>query len=409
MTDLPQTDLPDVMADAGSAASGAAAGGFTFETTPRIVGGDGAADSLGALARARGVTRALVVTDRGLLAGGALAPALAGFGAAGVEAVVFADVEADPPEACVESALAAARAARVDGVIGLGGGSSMDVAKLVALLAGSGETLGDVYGVGRARGPRLPLLQAPTTAGTGSEVTPIAIVTTPSEEKQGVVSPFLLPDVAVLDATLTLGLPARATAMTGVDAIVHAVEAYTSRHKKNVLSDTLAVRALGLLAGHLRRAVADGGDLAARRAMLHGAALAGMAFANAPVAAVHALAYPLGGRFHVPHGLSNALVLLPVLEFNLPAAGGLYAELADALPPGLAPGPDRADRGRAFVDALAALVADMPMERRLRDVGVREVDLPALARDAMRVERLLVNNPRPVTYDDALAVYRRAL
>lgn len=383
------------------------AGGFAFETAPRIVCEDGAARTLGELARGRGVTRALVVTDRGLLGTGALAPALAGFGAAGVDHVVFADVEPDPPEACVEAAVAAARSARCDGVVGLGGGSSLDTAKLAALLARSGEGLGDVYGVGRARGPRLPLVQAPTTAGTGSEVTPIAIVTTPSGEKTGVVSPHLLPDAAVLDATLTLGLPPRATAMTGVDAMVHAVEAYTSRHRKNVLSDALAVRALGLLAGHLRRAVADGGDLGARRAMLVGAALAGMAFANAPVAAVHALAYPLGGRFHVPHGLSNALVLLPVLEFNLPAAGALYGELLGALPADVVAG--GGDPGRRFVDALGRLVAGLPMERRLADVGVREADLPRLARDAMRVERLLVNNPRPVAYDDALAIYRAAL
>ncbi len=380
---------------------------FTFTTTPRLVCADGGSAGLGALARARGITRALVVTDRGLLASGALAPALDGFAAAGVEAVVFADVEPDPPEACVEAAVAAAHTARVDGVVGLGGGSSMDTAKLAALLAASGETLGAVYGVDLARGPRLPLVQVPTTAGTGSEVTPIAIVTTPSAEKKGVVSGHLYPDVALLDATLTLGLPPRTTAMTGVDAMVHAIEAYTSRRLKNVLSDTLAVRALGLLAAHLGRAVDDGADLPARRAMLQGATLAGMAFANAPVAAVHALAYPLGGHFHVPHGLSNALVLLPVLEFNLAAAGPLYAELAPALAAG--GGPADGAPGGALLDALGALLDRLPLERRLREVGVTEADLPMLARDAMRVQRLLVNNPRAVTYDDALAIYRRAL
>ncbi len=377
--------------------------GFTFETTPRVVCADGAAAGLGALARELGMTRALVVTDRGLLGAGALGPALASFEAAGVQAVVFADVLPDPPESCVEAAVGLARERRVDGVVGLGGGSSMDTAKLAALLAASGEALTATYGVDVARGPRLPLVQVPTTAGTGSEVTPIAIVTTPSNEKQGVVSRHLLPDVAVLDATLTLGLPPRATAMTGIDAMVHAIEAYTSRHKKNVVSDTLGVRALGLLSTHIRRAIADGADLDARRAMLQGATLAGMAFANAPVAAVHALAYPLGGHFHVPHGLSNALVLLPVLEFNLPVADAHYGELAPAIA-----GAEDAT-GRGFVRAVEALVAAMPLERRLRDVGVREADLPTLAADAMRVQRLLVNNPREVTYDDALAMYRRAL
>ncbi|MGZ8376433.1 MAG: iron-containing alcohol dehydrogenase [Gemmatirosa sp.] len=382
-------------------------GAFTFETTPRIVCEDGASDRLGAMARERGMRRAMVVTDRGLLDSGVLAGALAGFESAGVEVVLFDGVLADPPQASVEEAVELALHRRVDGVIGLGGGSSLDTAKLVALLAGSGETLGAVFGVGKARGPRLPLIQVPTTAGTGSEVTPISIVTTPTHEKVGVVSPLLYADLAVLDATLTIGLPPRVTAMTGVDAMVHAIEAYTSRHRKNVLSDTLALRALTLLSRSLRTAVTDGADLDARRAMLQGAMLAGMAFANAPVAAVHALAYPLGGHFHVPHGLSNALVLLPVLEFNLPMADRLYAELAPALRvQGSAAA--RPASGRALLDGLAELTGDLGLERRLRDVGVREDDLPMLARDAMQVQRLLVNNPRDVTYEDALAIYRQA-
>jgi len=385
-----------------------ATGGFTFETTPRIVCEDGAAERLGAMARERGMRRPLVVTDRGLLDAGALAGALASFDAADLEVVLFDGVLADPPQASVEEAVALALHRRVDGVVGLGGGSSLDTAKLVALLAGSGESLDAVFGVGKARGPRLPLVQVPTTAGTGSEVTPIAIVTTPTHEKVGVVSPLLYADLAVLDATLTVGLPPRVTAMTGVDAMVHAIEAYTSRHRKNVLSDTLALRALALLSRHLPTAVHDGADLDARRAMLQGSMLAGMAFANAPVAAVHALAYPLGGHFHVPHGLSNALVLLPVLEFNLPAAERLYAELAPALRvQGSAAA--RPASGRALLDGLAELTAELGLERTLREVGVREADLPMLARDAMQVQRLLVNNPRDVTYDDALAIYARVL
>ena len=381
--------------------------GFTFDTTPRILCEDGVISRLGALARERGMRRALVVTDHGLLRAGAVDGALASLRAAGVAVAVFADVLPDPPEHCVEAAAAAARAHDADGVIGIGGGSSMDTAKLAALLAGGRgqgtvETLSTVYGVGRARGPRLALIQVPTTAGTGSEVTPIAIVTTPTHEKQGVVSGVLYPDLAVLDATLTVGLPPRVTAMTGLDAMVHAIEAYTTRHRKNVLSDTLAVRALGLLAGNLRRVLADGADLDARRAMLVGSMLAGMAFANAPVAAVHALAYPLGGHFGVPHGLSNALVLLPVLEFNLPVAGALYAELAPALGCGTA-------SAAAFIGALDALLADAGLERTLRAVGVGEEHLSMLAQDAMKVERLLVNNPRTVTYDDARAIYAQVL
>ena len=189
--------------------------------------------------------------------------------------------------------------------------------------------------------------------------------------------------------------------------MVHAIEAYTSRHRKNVLSDTLALRALTLLSDNLRRVLHDGNDLAARRAMLLGSMLAGMAFANAPVAAVHALAYPIGGHFHVPHGHSNALVLMPVLSFNLPAADALYGELASSL---------RRDgrtlcaepTGEAFVRAMDDLVGDLGLERTLREVGVCEPDLETLAVDAMKVQRLLVNNPRDVTLDDARALYRQA-
>ncbi|HYF22068.1 MAG TPA: iron-containing alcohol dehydrogenase [Caulobacteraceae bacterium] len=374
--------------------------GFTFDPTPRIVCEDGAAARLGEYARELGARRVLVVSDPGVVAAGLVAPALESLAAAGLEPLLFSEVQADPPQASVEAAVALAREAAVDAVIGFGGGSSLDTAKLVALLAGTPQRLEDAYGIGLAEGPRLPLIQVPTTAGTGSEVTPIAIVTTPDDQKKGVVSPLLYPDLALLDATLTLGLPPRVTAMTGVDAMVHAIEAYTSKHRKNPISDSLAITALKLLHGSIRRAVQDGSDLPARRAMLQGALAAGMAFANAPVGAVHALAYPLGGVFHVPHGLSNALVLTPVLEFNLPAAQGAYGELGAALGVGGAAG---------FVDAMRALVADMPMEQRLTEVGVRRQDLERLARDAMQVQRLLVNNPREVTYDDAFAVYERVL
>ena len=238
-------------------------------------------------------------------------------------------------------------------------------------------------------------------------MTPIAIVTTPSHEKKGVVSPLLFPDVALLDGRLTLGLPPQVTAMTGIDAMVHAIEAFTSKHKKNPVSDALALKALELLHGNIRTAVTAGHDEKARSAMLQGSLLAGMAFANAPVGAVHALAYPLGGHFHVPHGLSNSLVLRPVLAFNRPVADDLYAQLARAILPAerFAHSQEGAD---AFVQAIGKLVADLPYAQRLRDVGIRIDDLPMLARDAMNVQRLLVNNPREVKYEDALSIYEAA-
>ena len=357
--------------------------GFSFETTPRILCEDGAALKLAEFLNGMGVTRPFIVTDAGLVSAGVVQPILDALKAARVTATMFSEVLADPPEASVMAAVTAAREAGADGVVGLGGGSSLDTAKLVALLAGTDQVLPDIYGIGLARGPRLPLVQIPTTAGTGSEVTNIAIVTTPDDQKKGVVSPLLYPDAAILDAALTTGLPPRVTAMTGVDAMVHAIEAYTSKHKKNPVSDSLAVAALKLLHGNIRRVIADGADLPARRAMLQGSLLAGMAFANAPVAAVHALAYPIGGIFHAPHGLSNALVLGPVLRFNLPAA--------------------------AFVDEIAALTAAMPMEQRLSELGVEVQHLDRLAHDAMQVQRLLINNPREVTLADARALYEEAL
>lgn len=375
---------------------------FTFETTPRLVCENGAAARLATYCADLGMAHALIVTDRGLEAAGLLAPVLAGFATAGLRVTVFTDVLADPPEASVDEAVALARAAGIDGVVGLGGGSSMDTAKLVALLVGTAQALPAIYGIGLAKGPRLPLIQVPTTAGTGSEVTPIAIVTTPTSEKKGVVSSLLYPDLAILDGLLTLGLPPRITAMTAIDAMVHAIEAYTTRLKKNPISDGLAIKAMQLLWTNIRRVIADGRDAEARAAMLQGAALAGMAFANAPVGAVHALAYPIGGHFHVPHGLSNALVLIPVMEFNMPVADALYGEIAAAILPGKT-------RGVDLLEAMRTLVAEMPMEQRLCDVGIAEKDLPLLAEDAMKVTRLLVNNPREVGYDDAFALYASVL
>lgn len=381
--------------------------GFVFETVPKIVCECGAVSQLGALARALAMHRVMVVSDRGLVQAGLTNAAMASLEAAGVEAMLFADVCADPPEDSVMAAVALAQTQHVDGVIGLGGGSSLDTAKLVALLARTAQPLQEIYGIGLARGPRWPLIQVPTTAGTGSEVTPIAILTTVTNEKKGVVSPLLYPDIAVLDAELTLGLPAALTAITGVDAMVHAIEAYTTRLKKNPLSDALALQALQRLYTNLPTVMARGDDLVAREHMLTGSLMAGMAFANAPVGAVHALAYPLGGRFHLPHGLANALVLVPTLEFNRPAASGLYAELGCAMVPALTGhGDDAASLG--LIDALRTLIASLPCAQRLRDTGIALTDLPTLAQDAMQVQRLLVNNPRELNFADALAIYQAA-
>ena len=378
-----------------------------FQTTPTLIIEPGAAARLGTQVLEMGGRSVLLVTDAGVLAAGLLDGVLTGLAEAGVAVSVFSQVQADPPEAVIMAAVSAAQACAADCVVGLGGGSSLDVAKLAALLARSGETLAEVYGMNIAKGPRLPLILLPTTAGTGSEVTAVSVVTTGAGEKNVVISPLLLPDRAVLDAALTVGLPAHVTAATGIDAMVHAVEAYTSLHLKNPISDCLAREALRLLAGNLFQACQNGSDLQARENMLLGACLAGMAFANAPVAAVHALAYPLGARFHVPHGLSNALVLGPVMRFNLDTVAPLYAQLADIVLPGIS-GNDR-DRALALADYLGSLAAELGLATRLREVGVTEADIEALAQDAMKQTRLLGNNPRPVLLEDVRAIYREVL
>lgn len=348
----------------------------------------------------------LIVTDRFLHDAGLLDPAKASLDKAGFNVTIFDAVVADPPESVLLQAVEQGRAAKCDVVLGLGGGSSMDIAKLVAVLLQSDQPLSDMYGIGSIKGGRVPLVQVPTTAGTGSEVTNITILTTGAKTKMGIVAPQLYADHVLLDGELTLGLPLQQTAATGIDAMVHAIEAFTSRHRKNPLSDLFAREALRLLAANLVTACTDAANRPAREAMLLGAALAGKAFSNSPVAAVHALAYPLGGHFHLPHGLTNALMLGPVLRFNLPAAAPLYAQLADVV---IGPGAgDEGARAAAFVAFMDDLMTRSGAPRRLRDCAVPEASLPMLARDAMLQTRLLVNNPVELTEQDALALYREA-
>ncbi|HZW22283.1 iron-containing alcohol dehydrogenase [Noviherbaspirillum sp.] len=386
-----------------------ALGAFTFSTVPHIVSEIGAVKKIGALVQQHfpNSRRALVVTDGGFLKTGLVDAPIANLRAAGLTVSIFSDVVADPPEPIVLQAVADARKNEIDLVIGLGGGSSMDVAKLIAVLVDSEQDLKSMYGIGNVKGGRVPLVQVPTTAGTGSEVTPISIVTTGATTKMGVVSPQLYADLAILDAELTLGLPPKVTAATGIDAMVHAIEAYTTKLKKNPLSDMLARQALLLLSSNIITACEDGKNLGARQAMLLGAMLAGQSFANAPCAAVHALAYPIGGIFHVPHGLSNSLVLPHVLRFNAPYAAGMYAELAEILAPGIAGSAEA--RTQALIDKMDEIARRTGIETQLRQVGISEADLDRLADDAMLQTRLLTNNPREITRADARAIYAAAL
>lgn len=375
---------------------------FSFHTVPEVVVGADSALSLGHLCQRQGITKPLLVTDAGLIEVGIIGPIVAAMTEQLGDFPVFSGVTADPAEFVVDAALSDLKAFGCDGVVAVGGGSSMDVGKVVAALACGDQMLDQMYGVDQVLGGRLPLILVPTTAGTGSEATPVAVITTGATTKAGVSSPTLLPDVAVLDAALTLNLPRAATAMTGIDAMVHAVEAYTTKLKKNPISDALALRALRLLSANIRSAMSGTADIVAREAMLLGAMFAGQAFANAPVAAVHALAYPLGGHYHIPHGLSNSLMLPSVLAYNASAVGDLYAEMAQELPGDVALTAD------SFIAWFEVLIADSGLPATLQAAGVPEDDLPMLASDAMLQQRLLVNNPVPVSEADALALYRRA-
>jgi len=381
---------------------------FLYSAVSDVLVGPGTSSQLGDLAAAMGIKRALIVTDPGIIKFGLLDAAVTNLKANNIELSIYSDVIADPPESVVMDAVSSAQAFGCDGVIGFGGGSSMDVAKLLAVLIKGEQQLAEIYGVDQISGGRLPLIQVPTTAGTGSEATMVSIITTGETTKAGVVSRTLLADKIILDAKLTLGLPAAVTAATGIDAMVHAIEAYTSVRLKNPLSDMLAREALRLMAGNISTAVKQGDNLQAREAMLLGAMLAGQAFANAPVAAVHALAYPLGGNYHIPHGLSNSLVLPHVLRFNASAAAELYAELAPIILPGRTLPSDALEVSELLAQHFLQLAADLGLQTRLSQMNIAEPDLPKLAEEAMLQQRLLINNPRELSLNDALSIYQQA-
>ena len=379
---------------------------FQFQTVANIISGLGSIQELSCILKQKNYKKALIVTDAGMVQHDLHLPLLDILKQDQLDYEIYSDVQADPPEHIVLAAVEFAKKNQIDIVIGFGGGSSMDVAKVIAVLAdpNQSQTIQEIYGVNNAKGPRLPLILIPTTAGTGSEVTPISIVTTGETTKTGIVSPVLYADVAILDATFTTGLPAHITAATGIDAMVHAIEAYTSKIKKNVYADMLAKQALKLLNKNLKLVLADGSNLEARQNMLFGSMLAGQAFANAPVGAVHALAYPLGGHFHLSHGHSNALVLLEVLKFNASEAKSHYAELMQWLNPYSKGSTD--GLCDLFIDHIQSHLDESGLTLKLRDLNIQEHQLEILANDAMLQTRLLQNNPRALQYEDALKIYQ---
>jgi len=396
---------------------------FIFNTTPSIHQEIGGSNRIGELIiNTPSIDKKasiMFVTDQGIMSLGLASPALESLSNAGFNIVIFDQVEADPKEETVLQAVELARQKNISLVIGFGGGSSMDVAKLIALLTASNQEIEHIYGVNQAKGTRLPLVLIPTTAGTGSEVTAISIVTTGVDEKKGVVTPIILPDIALLDAELTIGLPPSTTAATGIDAMVHAIESYTSKNvNNNPLSKMLAKQALSLLGANIKEAVFNGSNIEARSNMLLGSMLAGQAFANSPVASVHALAYPIGSLFHVPHGLSNALVLCEVMRFNAAVCAEQYADLAPYVFPDIDTSEIYLDFNTPltknaicsdFIDRMGKLISELGLEVKLRQVGIKEVDTNRLANDAIKQTRLLVNNPREMILSDIEKIYQNTL
>lgn len=381
---------------------------FQFSTTQKIVCEVGGLTNCASHCADLGITKPIIVSDQGIYGLGFIDELQSTLSAGDISYCLFKDTIADPPESVVLRAVNIAIAEQADGVIGIGGGSSMDCAKIVAVLMREKQSIGDIYGVDKINHARAPLILIPTTAGTGSEVTPVAIVTTGNTTKAGIVSTMLIPDIALLDASLTLDLPASITASTGIDAMVHAIEAFTGKLKKNIFSDVLAKEALALLTNNIETACTNGKNIEARQNMLLGACFAGQAFANSPVAAVHALAYPLGGQFHIPHGLSNALVLPHVIRFNNSHASDLYAELAPIIMPNYDSQKSPVMQTEDMADYFANLSTKLHLRTKLSEFEITKNDLTLLAKGAMKQTRLLVNNPRTVTFDDALSIYQQA-
>ncbi|HNB46419.1 MAG TPA: iron-containing alcohol dehydrogenase [Burkholderiaceae bacterium] len=375
----------------------------------RVIAGAGSLARLPELVAERGARRILLICGRHVLADGRVQPVLQTLADAGVAVTLIDRTPPEPAVADVEAVLAESRAAgQTDLVVGLGGGSAIDVAKAVAVLLAQPVTLEQLLTGTPVPGRGLPTVLIPTTAGTGAEATPNSIILVPERAlKIGIVSPHLLPDAVILDPLLTLGLPPAVTASTGMDALAHVVECYTSK-KGNAFSDLYALEGIRLIARSIRRAFTDGQDADARQDMLMGAYWGGVCIATSSTTAVHALAYPLGGTFHVPHGLSNAMLLPAVMDFNRVGNEARFAAMARAMGLNVG-GLSDAKASERFVDALRQLNADLGISSDLKSVGVKPEQLDALVDGAAKVTRLLDNNPRAMTRADLRAIYEQLI
>jgi len=378
-----------------------------FRTTRRILFGLGAVEKTVSEAQLLKAKKVLIITDTGVIQAGLLQGIEKSLQSAGLPFVIFDGVEPDPRIEVVEKSVEKAKKEGIDLIIGFGGGSSLDIAKVTSIMITNLGKIDSFFGIDLVPNPGVPVILIPTTAGTGSEVTPIAILSDTKEKlKKGIVSAYLFPEVAIVDPKLTIGLPPSVTAFTGMDALTHAIESFYSINATD-LSDLLAFRAMELLSKNIRMAFAHGENLVARSNVMEGSLLAGMAFANAGVGAVHAFAYPLGGEFHLAHGLTNTLMLPYVMRYNIMGCPSKFAQMAKAFGEKVE-GISELVGAEIAVRFVERLSDDLRVPRRLRDVSIPEDAIPRLAEAAMKVTRLLANNPRKMTLEDAISIYRSA-
>lgn len=379
----------------------------TFKTARRLLTGAHASHQLAHEMQQLAMQRPLLVSDRGVSEAGIIATVTAQLNQAGVHQVtVFDAISAEPEMAVVEACRELFVAEGCDGIVAIGGGSAMDTAKAVAVYVGDTRPLAELFGEDQVEPRQYPLICLPTTAGTGSEVTNISILAdTQAQLKKGIVSNELLPDVAIVAPELTLSCPPGVTAASGIDALVHAVESYLSRFA-TALTEPYSLAAIRKIKASLVQAYQEPENMVAREEMATASLMAGLAFGNAGVGAVHALAYPLGGRYHLSHGMSNAMMLVPVMRWNQAACPERFVELAKAF--GAADSISAEAAGDYVLQQLQALCAAVNIPAQLREFDIPESALPELAKAASGVTRLLRNNPRELSVQDIEAIYREA-
>ena len=380
---------------------------FSFTGAGKIVFGSGAFEQLLEYVDEFKGSKPLVVLDKNLSLAGFKERVSGLFESGGMDYILFDRVEGEPALDLADEGAKIALKEKCDLVVGIGGGSAMDVAKAVAVIAANKGRAKDYLGLNKVPGPGLPKIMIPTTAGTGSEVTFTSVfIRKALKKKEGMNSPWLYPELALLDPVLTLSVPSNVTAATGIDALCHAIESYTSINS-SPLSELVSLEAIRLISSDLRTCVHDGGNLKARENLLLGSLYAGLGLANAGVTAVHSLSYPLGGKYGISHGVANTVLLPYVMRYNLPGAMEKFAVVAEAMGEVI---DDLSIREAAdmAVDAVEALIVDCDMDIPLEALGIKKEDFPDLAKAAMAVARPLENNPRKVTVEDAVDIYNEA-